>query len=209
MSVGALDWQQSNGKVIDAKITIGQRTVGVEITTLGESNCSKQRWRDHCEAIKEDSGESFYDRQDAYTQGRRLFDKVYEKIATGFDSTRSQLIPEAPNLLLIGFSPLISDLTPTSPSIGWALDELFARQPSQTTSPISLEAYLRRNLQGQAGAMAELLSAPSQISGVLLFHQFRLKVARINYNAREAYRLTHEEMACFEKALACPPVYWC
>lgn len=209
LSVGALDWKQSNGKEIDAKITIGQRTVGVEMTTLGESNTSKQRWRDHCEAIKEDSGESFYVRQDAYTQGRRLFDKVYEKIAPEFDSTKSQLLPEAPNLLLIGFSPLISDLTPTSPSIGWALDELFARQPSQTTSLICLEAYLRRNLKGQAGAMAELLSAPSQISGVLLFHQCRLKVARINYNAREAYRLTHEEMACFEKALACPPVYWC
>lgn len=209
LSVGALDWQQSNGKVIDAKITIGQRTVGVEMTTLGESITSKQRWRDHCEAIKEDSGESFYDRQDAHTQGRRLFEKVYEKIATGFNPTKSQLLPEAPNLLLIGFSPLISDLTPTSPSIGWALDELFARQPSQNTSLNSLEAYLRHNRRVQAGDVAELLSAPSQISGVLLFHQCRLKVARINYNAREAYRLTHEEMTCFEKALACPPVYWC
>ena len=209
LSVGALDWKLSNGKVIDAKITIGQRTVGVEMTTLGESNTSKQRWRDHCEAIKEDSGESFYDRQDAHTQGRRLFEKVYEKIATGFNPTKSQLLPEAPNLLLIGFFPLISDLTPTSPSIGWALDELFARQPSQNTSLNSLEAYLRHNRRVQAGDVAELLSAPSQISGVLLFHQCRLKVARINYNAREAYRLTHEEMACFEKTLACPPVYWC
>ena len=209
LSVGALDWKQSNGKEIDAKITIGQRTVGVEMTTLGESNTSKQRWRDHCEAIKEDSGESFYDRQDAYTQGRRLFDKVYEKIAPEFDSTKSQLLPEAPNLLLIGFFPLISDLTPTSPSIGWALDELFARQPSQNTSLISLEAYLRHNRRVQAGDVAKLLSAPSQISGLLLFHQCRLKVARINYNARASYRLTHEEMACFEKALACPPVDWC
>ena len=209
LSVGALDWKLSNGKVIDAKITIGQRTVGVEMTTLGESETSKKRWQDHCEAIKEDSGESFYDRQDAHTQGRRLFDKVYEKIAKGFKPTKSQLLPEAPNLLLIGFSPLISDLTPTSPSIGWALDELFASQPSQNTSLISLEAYLRHNRRVQAGDVAELLSAPSQISGVLLFHQCRLKVARINYNAREAYRLTHEEMTCFEKALACPPVYWC
>lgn len=209
LSVGALDWKLSNGKVIDAKITIGQRTVGVEMTTLGESETSKKRWQDHCEAIKEDSGESFYDRQDAHTQGRRLFEKVYEKIATGFNPTKSQLLPEAPNLLLIGFSPLISDLTPTSPSIGWALDELFARQPNQNTSLNSLEAYLRHNCGAQDGDVAELLSAPSQISGVLLFHQCRLKVARINYNAREAYRLTHEEMACFEKALACPPVYWC
>lgn len=176
------------------------------MTTLGESNQSKKRWQDHCEAIKEDSGESFYDRQDAHTQGSRLFEKVYEKIATGFNPTKSQLLPEAPNLLLIGFSPLISDLTPTSPSIGWALDELFARQPSQNTSLISLEAYLRHNRRVQAGAVAKLLSAPSQISGLLLFHQCRLKVARINYNARAAYRLTHEEIACFEKALACPPV---
>lgn len=207
LSVDALDRQQSNSKIIDAKITIGQRTVGVEMTTLGESDQSERRWRNHCEAIKEDSSESFYDRQDAYTQGRRLFDKVYEKIAPTFDPTRSQLLPEAPNLLLIGLSPLISDLTPTSPSIGWALDELFSDQPNGNTSQVSLAAYLQHKLKGKSGLLEKMLEAPRQVSGILLFHGCTLGHARINYNATDQCRISHSEMAIVEGILAQPPAY--
>ena len=207
LSVDAIDQTQSNGKDIDAKVTIGQRTIGVEMTTLGESDESKRRWRNHCEALEEDPSASFYDRQDAYTQGRRLFDKVYEKIAPGFDATRSQLLPNASNLLLIGLSPLISDLTPRSSSIGWALDELFSSQPSGNKSQVSLAAYLQHKLNGKSGLLQEMLAAPRQVSGILLFHGCTLGHARINYNAAHQSRISHSEMAIVERILAQPPAY--
>jgi len=208
LTVDALDWRLPNGRDIDAKVRIGQRTVGVEITTRGDSTAAKGRWERHCtEILAEDRDQAFCESQDAYAPGRWLYDTVFNKLALDFNATRSQFLPDAANLLLIGLSPLVSDLTPSSPAIGWALDELFSRQPTQNNSPVSLEAYLRHKLQGQTGTMTELLAAPSEISGVLVFDRCTLKVARINYNAREGCRLSHEEMACFEKVLACPPAY--
>jgi hypothetical protein len=208
LSVDALDWKQSNSKVIDAKVTIGQCTIGVEMTTLGESDQSKLRWRNHCGVFDEDSNESFYDRQDAYTQGRRLFDKVYEKIAPECDVTKSQLLPKAPNLLLIGLSPLISDLSSRSSSIGWALDELFASQPNGNKSKeISLEVFLQRKLKGSSALLGKLLAAPRQVSGILLFGGCKLDHTRINYNAAAECRMSHGEMAIIESILAQPPVY--
>ena len=208
LTVDALDWRLPNGRDIDAKVRIGQRTVGVEITTRSDSTAAKRRWEKHCtEVLAENRNQAFCESQDAYAPGRWLYDTVFNKLALDLDATRSQFLPDAPNLLLIGLSPLVYDMTPSSPAIGWALDELFSSQSTQNKSPVSLEAYLRHKLQGQTGAMAELLAEPSQISGVLLFDRCTLKVARINYNAREGCRLSHEEMACFEKVLACPPAY--
>jgi hypothetical protein len=209
LTVEALDWKLPNGRNIDAKVRIGQRMVGVEITTRGDSTAAKGLWEKHCtEVLTKDRNQALCESQDAYAPGRWLYGTVFNKIAPGFDSTKSQLLPEAPNLLLIRLSSVISDLRPESPSIGWAVDELFAGRSSTDTSPISLREYLSRNLSGQDDIVNELLAAPSQISGIFLFdHRCRLKVIRINSNARENCRLSHEEMAIFEKALVCSPDY--
>jgi hypothetical protein len=209
LTVEAFDWKLPNDRDIDAKVSIGQRTVGVEIMTRGDSTAAKGRWEKHCtEVLTADRDQAFCESQDAYAPGRWLYGTVFNKIAPGFDSTKSQLLPETPNLLLIRLSSVISDLRPESPSIGWALDELFAGQSSTETSPISLREYLTRNLSGQGDIVNELLVAPSQVSGIFLFdHRCRLKVIRINSNAREDCRLSHEEKAIFEKALACSPDY--
>jgi hypothetical protein len=210
LTVDALDWKLPNGRNIDAKVRIGQRTVGVEITTRGDSAAAKGRWERHCtEVLTKDSNQAFCESQDAYAPGRWLYATVFNKIAPGFDMTKSQLLPEAPNLLLISLSTVISDLRTGSASIGWALDELFANQPSGDTSPVSLREYLCRNLPEQHGVINELFASPSQISGIFLFDQHcSLKVARANHSAREGCRLSHEEMAAFEKALACPSTYY-
>jgi len=208
-TVEAFDWNLPNSRNIDATVRIGQCVVGVEITSRGDSAAAKGRWEKHCaDVLTKDSDQAFCESQDAYAPGRWLYGTVFNKIAPGFDSTKSQLLPEAPNLLLIRLSSVISDLRPESPSIGWALDELFAGRSSTDTSPISLREYLTRNLSGQEGIVNELLAAPSQVSGIFLFdHRCRLKVIRINSNAREKCRLSHEELAIFEKALVCSPDY--
>lgn len=209
LTVEVFDWKLPNYRNIDAKVKIGQRVVGVEITTRGDSMAAKGRWENHCkEVLTKDKDQALCERQDVYAPGRWLYGTVFNKIAPGFDTTKSQLIPESPNLLLISLSSVISDVRPDSPSIGWALDELFSSQPSGGTSPISLRKYLHHNLPGQNETINKLLAAPSEISGVLLFDsQCRLKVTRLNKNAREGCRLSCEELAVFEKALASVPPY--
>ena len=209
LTVDALDWKLPNGRNIDAKVRIGQRTVGVEITTRGDSTAAKGRWEKHCtEVLTKDRDQVLCESQDAYAPGRWLYGTVFNKIAPGFDTTKSQLLPEVPNLLLVRLTPVISDLRPESTSIGWALDELFAGQSSGDTSPVSLRKYLSHNLSEQDDVIHELLAAPLQISGILLFdHHCRLRVTRINSNACEGCRLSHEEIAVFEKALASTPAY--
>jgi len=170
---------------------------------MGDSVEDIKRWKKHCEKLKADSNACLCESQDAYTQGRRLYGKVYDKIAGGFDLSKSQLCPDAPNLLLISFAPLLGDLTPNSPSIGWALDELFSSQPTGNSSDVSLQSWLSR--QKKKDNPRDLLAAPRQLSGVLLFRGCKLEVCRMNYNAMK--RISHSEMALFEKMLAQIAVY--
>jgi hypothetical protein len=209
LTVDELDSKLPNGRNIDARVKVGRRGVGVEITSRGDSMAAKERWENHCnEVLTKDKDQALYERQDTYAPGRWLYGTVFNKIAPGFDTTKSQLIPDSPNLLLISLSSVISDMRPDSPSIGWALNELFVGQHSGRTSPISLREYLLRNLPDRDEAVNELLAATSQISGILLFeHPCHLKLAKINNNACESCRLSHEELAAFEKALANLPAY--
>lgn len=205
VSVSALDWDLPNQRNIDVKLQIGEREFCVECTTMGDSEADKTRWEKHCEKLKAEPNACLCDSKDAYTQGRRLFGKVYDKIAGGFDLSKSQLCPEAPNLLLISFTPLLGDLTPTSPSIGWALDELFRSQPTGNGSNVSLQSWLNR--QEKKDNLEDLLAAPRQLSGILLFSGCTLAACRINYNAEK--RISHIEMELIEKLLAQQAVYCC
>jgi hypothetical protein len=62
-------------------------------------------------------------------------------------------------------------------------------------------------LKSGNGALNKLLAAPRMLSGVLLFDGYKLGHARINYNANKACRITHAEMALFERIFAQPPAY--
>lgn len=207
VTVDSLDWRLLNGRDVDARVKVGERAICLEFTTLGESDAAKVRWQDHLEMAKESHNRVFFEGQDAYSPGRRLYGKVYDKIAPEFKLGKSQLSLDSPNLLLIGFFPLITDMTPSSPSIGWALDELFASQPTGDKSPISLEAFLRCQPNNSTDVLEELLAAPSKISGILLFQGCKLGEARINYNATKEFRLSHAEMALFEKLFSQLPLY--
>lgn len=207
LSVEAFDWNTSNGRNVDAKVRLGQRIFCVECTTLGDSDADKKRWQAHSKRLKQEPVAAYCESQDAYTQGRRIYDKVYEKIARGFAPNASQLCPNAPNLLLIGLFPGLGDLRSSAPLIGCALDEMFSSQSNGNKSALSLTEYLQRHLNGKNGALTELLAALRTVSGILLFDGCKFGYAGINYNADKVCRITHAEMALFETVFAQSPAY--
>ncbi len=211
-SVEALDWLLPNGRDMDVRVTVGARKFGIECTSLSESDANKTVWREHYDSSLR--GQTLIQRGDPYSPGRRLYQKLYsEKLARDFDLSQSQFSQDSPNLLLIELSSSEPSLSPDRPFIGWALDELFSTQPTGNTTPVSLQNFLMRKLakDGTSGSSVEnlgcLLRAPSQISGIMLFSGCELKHTRINYNARECCRMSHDEMVLFEKALSRKPPY--
>ena len=210
LSVESLDWPLSNGRNMDVRIGLGARKFGVECTVFGESDANKQAWQEHHQSKP---GQAFVQSLDPYSHGRRLYQRVYGKLAPNLDLSKSQFSQDSPNLILLGLSSGMSDLSPDAPSIGWALDELFSDQPNGNKSPVSLQEYLTRGQSNYrergfpVGDIEDLLHAPSQISGILLFSGCELKHTRINYNARECCRMSRDEMVLFEKALSRKPPY--
>lgn len=207
VSLCDLDWPLPNGRNMDTRATIGARVMGIECTTLGDSDASKRGWAAYCSSLKDDPVQAQYEHQDAYTQGRRLYAKVFDKLAPNLDPTKCQLRHDAPNILLIGLLSQVSDLSTTSPSIGWALDELFTDQPNGSRSPISLSAFIKQSTEGTGADIDALRNSVSQISGILLFDRSRLGNARINYNARTQCRISHSEMAMFDEIFSVLPEY--
>jgi len=97
-----------------------------------------------------------------------------------------------------------------SAPIGWALDELFASQPNDNQTPASLCQWLLHQLrkaQQPKSSLDDLLKALSRVSGIIVFDGCRLGVARINYNTEAVHKITHDEMAVFERLLSVPPLY--
>lgn len=201
-----LDFDLPNNRNIDVKAKIQGRDFYLECTTLGDSNADKAAWNEHSGNLANDRNTIFVQSQDAYTQGRRLYDKVYEKIARSFDVQKSQFSSDSPNLLAIGLSSTLGDISPDSLSINWALDELFSSQPTENKSDISLRSWLKHKCNKNS-QIDSLLAAPRQLSGILLFSGFKLENSRINYNADNYARISHYEMAIFEKALSNRPTY--
>lgn len=176
-------------------------------TSLGESQASDERWRTHTDTLQVNPDKVFFERQDAYTQSRRVYAKVFDKIAPQFDIHRSQLHESGPNLLLISLNAVTSGLSARSPAIGWALDELFASQPTGNHSPASLCDWLLCQCRQAGAAFDELLVALAQVSGILVFDGCKFRVARINYNADTRHIISHAEMAAVERLVSVPPLY--
>ena len=210
LTVESLDWVLPNGRNMDVRIAVGARKFGVECTVFGESDANKQVWHQH---HAEKPSQALVQSLDPYSHGRRLYQRVYGKLAPNLDLSKSQLSQDSPNLLFIGLSSGRSNLSSGARSIGWALNELFSAQPTGNNSPVSLQEYLVREKRNYSergfpvGDLEDLLHAPSQISGIMLFDGCELKHARINYNARECCRLSHGEIAFFERTLSRNPPY--
>lgn len=206
----SLNWKLANGRRPDLKIDLDGRSICIECTSLGESRASDERWSRHIELLQASRDAVFYETQDAYTQGRRLYAKVFDKIAPQFDANRGQLDPGGPNLMLVSLNGVTSDLTARSHSIRWALDELFASQPNGNRSPASLCEWLlrqRKQAQPSSSSFDELLMALAQVSGILIFDGCKLGTVRINYNADSSHMISHTEMAIVERLLSVPPLY--
>lgn len=206
-----LDWPLSNGRRPDLKIDLNGRDICIECTSLGESRTSDERWTRHVESLQGNRDEVFYESQDAYTESRRLYEKVFGKIAPKLDVHKSQLNDGGPNLLLISLNPLTSlDLTANSPAIGWALDDLFADQPNGNHAPASLCEWLlrqRKQTRITSSSFDELLTALASVSGIVVFDGCKLGAARINYNADYAHMISHAEMAAVEQLFSVQPLY--
>lgn len=206
----SLDWKLPNGRRPDMKIDLGARSICIECTSLGESRASDERWDRHIESMQENRNAVFFERQDAYTQSRRVYAKVFDKIAPRFNVDQGQLNADAPNLLMISMNSVTSDLTARSPAVGWALDELFASQPTGNHSPASLCEWLmlqRKQPERTSSTLEDLLRALAQVSGILVFDGCKLGAARINYNADAAHAISHAEITAVERLLSGPPLY--
>lgn len=210
VSNASLDWQLTNGRHPDLKVDLGTRSICIECTSLGESQASDERWGEHIDLLQADRDAVFCESQDAYTQSRRLYAKVFDKIAPKFDVHKSQLNDRGPNLLLITLNAVSSDLTASSPAVGWALDEMFTSQPNGYHSPASLCNWLllkRKQTKTISSSFDELLAALASVSGILVFDGCNLGAARINYNADLNHMISHAEMAIIERILSVSPLY--
>jgi len=206
LTLEGLDWPLQNGKNVDARVRIGNKPIHIECMTRGESDAGKTRWREHCQQLTDTPDAPYLERQDAYTAGRMLYGSLYNKLAPGNDIGSSQLTSDVPNIVLISLSSITSDLGADTPAIGWALDELFGSQPNGGTTPISLQAWLLHDA-GRREKFRELIAAPKSLSAAVLFDGCALKHSRINYNAHDACRISHQEMARLEDVLLNPPLY--
>lgn len=146
-----------------------------------------------------------------YYDALRVYAKVFDKIAKNLDPDKSQFAVAEKNLLLLSFSGFGVDAL--SPAAGWALDELFADQPrgkrEGSGTDITLEAWVDITARGliNRGKMdidffierfADIISAPRRLSGIFLFDDKELVGSRVNYNADDASRISHREIAALE-----------
>lgn len=227
-----LDFPLPKGRSSDILIAMKEKSFHLECTVITDSDEDREVWERFIEAKKADP-EIFLTRPgqfdppnskspSPYYDCLRVYDKVYDKIAKKLDLNKSQLSEDAPNILLISFFSPYRHLSPTSPGVGWALDELFADQPKICADHpsflnISLLAWLtfteKRLLQSgvtlnpanDSQWLNKVIAAPRKIGAVLLFDRFSLKASRVNYNAKQECRISHREMAKLEELFAVPP----
>jgi len=180
-------------KRVDAEISLGDRSICVEATVLTGSDKDRVQFQRIVRATAEGSDELMYEQVDFGQFRHRFFRKVYEKIARGRDPSRSQISDTKPNLLLVG---ILDPTTPLSADSIWlasTLDDLFAAGPSE-----SLHKFVRR-LARSDSTYWRLIELPKKLSGICVFSRGGLAASRINCNAHEPNRLSHREMALFDR----------
>ena len=226
-----------NKRDTDIRLQLGDRHVRLENTVITEDDESRKVWECFLNDKKIDPNKILrrpgpYDPPDAkgpspYYNTRRLYAKVYDKIAKYLNPDKAQCADDEPNVLLVSFRGI--GVSPMKPGYGWALDELFDDQPSMAGRivpgehlyDISLDAWIEFTLADlcekkritvdeydeRMRQFGDIAAAPRRLGGLMLFDGFRLATARINYNARDECSLTHTEIAELERLLGDPPKY--
>jgi len=233
-----LDYLLPNGKDADIRLEMDQKVFSLECTVITDSDEDRNTW-DRFIADKSALEKGILMRPGKYDSPGsrspsdyydclRFYAKVYDKIAKQFDPEESQMNENAANVLLISFYSPRAPLSPTSPGVGWALDELLADQPMSGArfkdSPpgitdISLLAWLdfttkdlhrksRLDLNRYCKDFRKIVAAPKKIGGILLFEACSFRASRVNYNAYKKCRLSHHEIARLEKLFEILPD-WC
>jgi hypothetical protein len=221
----------ANGRETDALVYWSGKTLCVECSVIGESEEDWKAWARFLasQKIRQDSvyvRPGPFDEGDArspspYYDAVRVYGKVYDKLANRLDPRRSQFLPDTPSVVALSIWAPTTPLDANSPGVRWALDELFADQPRKRTIAegepgidISLGGcidFAMRDLglgvEERAERGRQLIAAPRGLGGVVLFNECRIGTARMNYHARTACRLTHEDMARLEAWLGRAP-YW-
>lgn len=235
-SVGSttLDHVLPNGRDHDICLRLGGRTLHLENTVITQDDEARDVWDRFLIDKKLDPDKVLF-RPGAYCppnakgpspyyDALRVYAKVYDKLAKHLDPTRTQCVADEPNVLLISFAGI--GVRAVSPSVGWALDELFADQPRAARTivgdgltDISLEAWIqftvndlmakgKMTVDSYCNNSNKILSAPRKLSGVLLFDDCQLVSSRVNYNALEACRMSHREMVELEALFGNRAPYW-
>lgn len=209
-----------NGRDADIRATVAGRSVYFEATVITESDEDQGVWSrfmaakatdDHAVLVRPGK----HDQPDAngpspYYDCARVYLKVFDKLAKGWDPSRPQLSETDPNVILLSIWTSYGMPYASSPGIGWALDELFADQPNagaikELTRPgltdISLATFLGEVAPTNAH---ELLQSPRLLSAVATFTESSPYGGRLNYNARQENRLSHAEMAAIDEILSLP-----
>ncbi len=151
-----LDVAVPNGRDHDISAIIGSRRFHFECTVLTEDDEAREVWKKFMQHKKLNPDQVLTrpgpfcppnaKGPSHYYQTLRLYAKVYDKVAPNLDPSRSQLLEQEPNVLLICFSgPTVGA---DRPEVLWGLEELFACHPkmARTVVPesftdISLEAW--------------------------------------------------------------------
>jgi hypothetical protein len=210
-----LDRPLPNGRDSDVCIQMNGRRFHVESTVFTRDDESEVVWRRYLIDKRLDPNKVLvrpgpYCPPNAkgpslYYLTLRLYAKIFDKLAKNLNPSKSQFADDEPNVLLVSCSS--AEARPDSPSVGWALDELFADQPKMTGMfvpeshlDISLNAwvdYRASELIAQKKMTAswfcehsnEVMAAPRRLGAILLFDGCKLRNSRINYNSTEDAQL--------------------
>lgn len=197
-----LDYQLPNGRDADIRLSMDGKYYFLECSVRTDTDASISKWENGVRCGSEDP----------YSHCIDIYYKVFDKIAKNFDSKKSQMSEDYPNVLLISFYTPFSTLYEESIGVNWALEELFADQPSSRDFRGSLARWIDDKLceaqgEGTISCTAEemndhrdsLFKALRKIGGIMLFdNRCQLKMARVNYLANEKNSLSHSEMAKVE-----------
>ena len=147
-----------------------------------------------------------------YYDTLRVYAKVFDKVAKQLNPGKSQFPEDEKNVLLLSFCGI--GVNALSPSVSWALDELFACQPrgkrGGAGKDISLQAWIdftadeliargKISVEDHVGRFQDIFRALRRLSGVLLFADKKLVAARVNYNADKSSRISHAEISKLEE----------
>lgn len=226
-----LDARLPSGRDADIQLTIDGNRLNIECTVITDTDEDRTIWDAYLADLTTNSnatltrpGQPYVPNATGpspYHDTKRVYAKIYEKLAKDGDPTKTQLAPNSINIILLSCNTVISSLKGASHGMDWALDELFADQPRPPTArpglpDTSLWAFVTNFTQhlvkqGQLtrrqanDRIQPLMTAPRTISGLLAFDGYTLAQARKNYNATATCTITHAQIATVEALLTTRP----